>query len=267
MGRAYHYRWLLLKAKKSTSTIQVVSGLELVILAIAAVGTAALTAVAGAGGGLILLIVILQFVDPLVAIPAHGVIQLVSNGTRAATLRADVDHALLRPYVLPLLPFAALGYLIADSIPRESGRALVGVFALVAVWWPAATAWLAPRPGGGSRFALVGALAGITNPTIGAPGPLLAPAFRAATSDHVGFVATFSVAQVLNHSAKIIVFAVAGFAWAEHLPMIVVGAVGVAAGTRVGTRFLRRADPDFLTIVFRIAVTAGAIRLLVAGIV
>ncbi len=240
---------------------------ELIVLAIAAVVTAGVTAVAGAGGGLILLIVILQFVDPLVAIPAHGVIQLFSNGTRAITLRDDVDASLLRPYVLPLLPFAALGFLIADAIPRSGGRALVGAFALLAVWWPSATAWLAPRPGGGSRFALVGAVAGLTNPTIGAPGPLLAPAFRAATTDHVRFVATFSVAQVLNHTAKIIVFAVAGFAWGEYWPMIVVGALGVILGTRLGTRFLRRADPDMLTILFKVAVTAGALRLLIGWVV
>ena len=52
-----------------TSTIQVVSEVELLILLLVAVATSAITAVVGAGGGLILLIVILQFVDPLVAVP------------------------------------------------------------------------------------------------------------------------------------------------------------------------------------------------------
>ena len=45
-----------------TSTIQVVSEVELLILLGVAVVTSAVTAVVGAGGGLILLIVILQFV-------------------------------------------------------------------------------------------------------------------------------------------------------------------------------------------------------------
>ena len=78
------------------------TGVELVVLGVAALATAALTAVAGAGGGMVLLIVILQFVDPLVAIPAHGVIQLFSNGTRAVTLRADVDRTLLAPFIMVL---------------------------------------------------------------------------------------------------------------------------------------------------------------------
>ena len=237
---------------------------ELVVIAVAAVTTAGLTAVAGAGGGLILLIVLLQFTPPEVAIPIHGVIQLTSNGTRAVTLRAEAKPRLLGWYLLPLLPFAAIGFLVADALPRDGARAVVGVFALVAVWWPAATRWLAPRPGGGRRFALVGAVAGFTNPTIGAPGPLLAPAFKAATGSHVAFVATFALAQVANHSAKILVFGIGGFAWGEHLPVAVVGTVGVFVGTRLGTRFLRRLDPDRLTMVYRAAVTLGALRLVVA---
>ena len=55
------------------------SEVELLVVAVAAVLTAALTAVAGAGGGVVLLVVMLQFVDPAVAIPAHGVVQLVSQ--------------------------------------------------------------------------------------------------------------------------------------------------------------------------------------------
>ncbi len=228
----------------------------------AAVVTAAITAVAGAGGGLILLITILQFVDPLVAIPAHGVIQLASNGTRAATLRDKVDASVLRWYVVPLLPAIGIGFLIADAIPRDGGRALIGVFALVAVWWPAATNWLAPRPGGGKRFALVGVVAGVTNPPIGAVGPLIAPAFKTATRDHITFVATFAVAQVMNHTAKILVFGIAGFAFREHTPMILVGVVGVIVGTRVGAKLLHRAKPGMLNWLFKGAVTLGAARLI-----
>jgi uncharacterized protein len=144
------------------------SEVELVIIAIAAVLTAALTAVAGAGGGVVLLVIMLQFVDPVVAIPAHGVVQLVSNGTRTITMREDAQTSLLRWYLPFLLPATIVGYFIAEGIPRETGRAVVGVFALLAVWWPAATAWLAPSAGGVRRLSLVGAVAGLLNPTIGA---------------------------------------------------------------------------------------------------
>ncbi len=238
------------------------SEVELLILLVAALATSALTAVAGAGGGMILLIVVLQFVDPLVAVPVHAVIQLFSNSTRAITLRDEADWGVLRPYLVPVLPLTVVGYLIAEGIPEAGGRAVIGGFALVAVWWPAATRWLAPTPGRGNRFALVGVLNGILQPTIGATGPLLAPAFRAATAGHVEFVSTFAFAQVFNHLAKILVFGIAGLAWSEHGPMMAIGVVGVVVGTRVGSRWLRRLDPDTLTVVFRLAVTAGAVRLI-----
>jgi uncharacterized membrane protein YfcA len=243
-----------------------VSGLELVIVGIVAVATSALTAMAGAGGGLILLIVLLQFLAPEIAIPLHGVIQLVSNGSRAATLRAHVETRLLGWYVIPLVPFAIVGFLLVDAVPGDATRAAIGVFALMATWWPAATAWLAPRASGDvRRFMWVGAVAGVTNPTLGAPGPLLAPAFRAATRSHIAMVATFAVSQVLNHSVKVIVFAIAGLAWSEHYGVLVVAGAGVIVGTLMGARMLGRASPATLSWLFRVAVTAGAARLLLSS--
>lgn len=239
--------------------------MELVLVGVAAVGTAVLTALAGAGGGLVLLIVLLQFVEPAVAIPAHGIVQFLSNGTRAMALRERVEPAVLRWYLVPLVPAMVVGFLIADAVPLDASRAVIGVFALLAVWWPAATAWLAPRAEGTRRMAAVGVVAGITNPTIGAPGPLLSPAFRSATTDHPRFVATFSVAQVANHAVKVAIFALAGFAWSDHLPMIAVAGAGVVAGTRVGVRFLDRADPEVLGRLFQVVVTIGAVRLVGAA--
>lgn len=243
------------------------TGVEFVVLGVAALATAALTAVAGAGGGMILLIVILQFVDPLIAVPVHGAIQLFGNGTRAITLRRDVDRSLMLPYLVPLVPFMVIGYLIADAVPRSGGRTLIGIFALIGVWWPAATAWLAPEPGRGSRFGIVGVVSGVLNPTVGAAGPLIAPAFRTATRDHVAFVGTFAVSQVMSHVTKVVVFVVAGFAWREHLDLIAVGAVGVIVGTRLGARWLHRLDPVMLDRLFKVVVTVGAARLLFASFV
>ncbi len=241
------------------------SEIELVIVAAAAIATAALTAVVGAGGGVVLLVVILQFVDPIVAIPVHGVVQLVSNGTRALTLRGNAETRLLRWYLPLLVPATVVGFLIADAMPRDVGRAVIGGFAIVAVCWPGATSWLTSRPGRERWFAFVGAMAGLVNPTIGAPGPLLAPAFRIATRDHVAFVATFSLVQVINHFVKVAVFAAAGFAWLANVSLMTTAAVGVVVGTRIGAHYLRRWDPIVLGRVFQIVVTAGATRLLLTS--
>ena len=50
---------------------------------LAAFATSILSAVVGMAGGITLLAVMLLFLEPLAAIPLHGVIQLVSNSSRA----------------------------------------------------------------------------------------------------------------------------------------------------------------------------------------
>lgn len=243
------------------------SGLELVVIAVAAVATSALTAVAGAGGGLMLLLVVLQFVEPSIAVPVFGVVQLVSNGTRAITLRADVELAPLRWFVLPLVPAALLGLLVANATPENTVRAVIGAFALVAVWVPAATGWLAPAGGAPHRFLAVGGVAGVATVVVGAPGPLLAPAFRTATSSHVAFVATFAVVGVCSHVAKLTAFALDGFGWSDHLMLMAIAATGVVVGTRLGARVVRGLDPAPAQRLFEVAVTIGAIRLLLSPVV
>lgn len=237
------------------------------MVGLAAAATSALSGVAGAGGGVVLLLVLTLVVDPAVAIPVHGLVQIMANGTRAVSLGRRVRTDLIGWYVLALVPFAVVGLALADRLPRDPGRLLIGVFALVAVWWPAATSWLG-RAGGGRRFMVVGAVAGVLNPTIGAPGPLLAPAFRAATGDHRQFVATFASAQILGHLSKVVGFSVLGVAWVREVGLVAVAVVGVVAGTLVGTRWLLpRLAPEPATRLFRVVVTATAARLVVGALV
>ena len=63
---------------------------ELVALGATVFVTAVLSGVLGMAGGIALLGVLLVYLPPLVAIPLHGVIQLVSNGSRVIVQR---EHA------------------------------------------------------------------------------------------------------------------------------------------------------------------------------
>ncbi|MDH3212584.1 MAG: hypothetical protein OEM05_08875, partial [Myxococcales bacterium] len=67
---------------------------ELSVLCAAALATSVLSAIVGMAGGITLLSVMLLFLEPLVAIPLHGVIQLVSNATRTAIQRRHVDRGI-----------------------------------------------------------------------------------------------------------------------------------------------------------------------------
>ena len=111
-------------------------GLELAILGLAALLTSMLSAIVGMAGGITLLAVMLLFLEPLVAIPLHGVIQLVSNGSRSWIQRDHVERSIVWHYALPLLPMGILGLAVAESLPPAATRAMIGVFVLLATWLP-----------------------------------------------------------------------------------------------------------------------------------
>ena len=98
------------------------------VLFTAALATSILSAIVGMAGGITLLAVMLLFLEPLVAIPLHGVVQLVSNGSRTWFQRHHVSWGILGRYSLLLLPMGFLGLVVARELPPDGLRAAIGVF-------------------------------------------------------------------------------------------------------------------------------------------
>ena len=67
----------------------------IIVLGAVAFGTAMLSAIVGMAGGMILLGTMLIFLDPMIVIPVHGAIQLVSNGSRAFVQRQHLAWPLI----------------------------------------------------------------------------------------------------------------------------------------------------------------------------
>ncbi|MEC9338055.1 MAG: sulfite exporter TauE/SafE family protein [Actinomycetota bacterium] len=246
---------------------EVVSGAELLIVALAALLGSTITAIAGLGGGILLLSVLLQFLDPLEAIPVHAVIQLASNSSRALILRRDVDWGIVARFSLFLLPSGAIGLLVATAFPVNLGRIFIAVFALALVWWPQGLTKISSFLGGGRRsFVPLGAVAGFLNIPFGVTGPAIAPMFRRELPVRTAMVATFAMAQTFGHLAKIVLFAGDGFAYGNQLSLMVVGAASVVAGTWFGTRVLKRLSEVFFGHLFRIALTLITLRVLLVAV-
>lgn len=240
--------------------------MELVIIAFAAAATAVLSALAGLGGGIILLAVLAQFFAPVVAIPIHGSIQLVANGSRAFLLRGEIAwRAVLWSSVL-LFPASLLGVLVATSVPEDATRAALGVFALVITWRPSLLRWRGTEQMPERALIGVGAASGFINTTVGASGPVTSPFFRAVTVGHSAFVATAAASQVIAHISKVGAFLIDGFPIGDHIGTIAVGAVSVTVGSWIGTRLLGRVEERYLGWIFRAVLTALAARLIVTAL-
>jgi uncharacterized membrane protein YfcA len=240
--------------------------MELLIIAFAAAATAVLSALAGLGGGIILLAVLAQFFAPVVAIPIHGGIQLVANGSRAFLLRGEISwRAVLWASVL-LFPASLLGVMVATAVPEDTTRAALGVLALVITWRPSLLRWRGDRMPEPALIG-VGAASGFINTTVGASGPVTSPFFRAVTVGHAAFVATAAASQVVAHISKVAAFLIDGFVIGDHVATIAVGAASVTVGSWIGTRFLGRIDDRYLGWVFKAVLTTLAVRLIATALV
>ncbi len=239
-------------------------GLTLLV-GLAALLTSALTAVLGFGGGIVLLALLLLVVEPVVAIPLHAAVQVVSNGTRTLVRRADVDWTIVARFSLLLLPAGALVLPVVTSAPERLLRVAIGVTVLAATWLPERAGRPLPRPTTPVWVAAGAAIGGL-NVALGATGPLQAPLFRAGTDTRLAFVGTFAASQTLGHLAKIALFGIAGFAPTEHLAPIAVGIAGVVAGTHLGSSLLDRMPEARFRRLYLTAITAVCLYVMIDGL-
>jgi len=224
--------------------------------------TAVLSGVLGMAGGIALLGVLLVYLPPLVAIPLHGVIQLVSNGSRAIVQREHARFDWIGWYTLPLIPAGLLGLRVAQALPETLVEAAIGVVVLAATWLPSrrsggATTARRPR----ARFFTLGAATGFLNMVLGAIGPMIDPFFLGLGLSRQGIVGTKAACQTIGHAVKVGLFGVAGFAFAEHAPLLALGSVCAVAGTWLGSRLLDRLSEESFLWLYRAVLTGLALRL------
>jgi uncharacterized membrane protein YfcA len=239
--------------------------LDLSILCAVAVLTATLSAIIGMAGGITLLSVMLLFFEPLVAIPLHGVIQLVSNSSRSIAQRSHIDWGILWRFSAMLLPMGFLGLALAESLPPTVARALIGAFVLLATWRPK---WLLigahpERSDVHRRFFTLGGIVGVLNFTVGAAGPLIAPFFLQIGLTRQALIGTKAACQTAGHLTKIAVFGLAGFAFADYAIELALLSLCVIAGTWIGSRLLESVTEAWFTWLYKTVLTLIAIRLVV----
>src|SRR5262245_31853522 len=225
--------------------------------------TAVLSGVLGMAGGIALLGVLLVYLPPLVAIPLHGVIQLVSNGARTIVQREHARFDWIAWYSLPLIPAGLVGLRVAKALPETWVEAAIGAVVLVATWLPGrrgAGAVTVRRPR--ARFFTLGFVTGFLNMVLGAIGPLIDPFFLGLGLTRQALVGTKAACQAIGHAVKVLLFGFAGFAFAEHAPLLALGSLCAIAGTWVGSRLLDQMSEESFLWLYRSVLTGLALRLL-----
>lgn len=229
---------------------------ELILLGVFSTLTSLLTAVAGLGGGMLLLALMAQLFAPAILIPLHGVAQFFSNANRGYIHRARLEWKYLKPFAFGSLIGAFAFVPLVVFVNPKVGALAVGVFILVVTWLPK---WLNV-----SRLhpMLSGGIVSGLGVLFGATGPLAMSAHPKENWSKEQIVGNHGAAMAFQHGVKVIAYLVAGVALHDYLPHILMLFFGAWLGTFIGTRLLKKLTDDRFKTVLKWVLTALAIRLI-----
>lgn len=229
----------------------------LFLLAASAV-TSMLTAVLGAGGGVLLLVLMASWMPAAAIIPVHGMIQLGSNSGRAVLTRAHIDWKVIAAFAPGVLVGAALGAWLLVDLPAHVWQLAIALFVLYLCWGPK----LPKTSFGPAGIFLAASITSFVSLFVGATGPLVAAFVKQIHQNRFKTVATFATAMTLQHAPKALVFGVAGFVFSDWLLFILAMIACGFVGTWLGLRLLKTITNRWFSLAFNLVLTLLALRLL-----
>lgn len=232
-------------------------GVALFLLLASAI-TSMLTAVLGAGGGVLLLVLMASWMPPAAIIPVHGVIQLGSNTGRAVLTRHHIDWKVIAVFAPGVIAGAALGAWLLVDLPAHLWQLSIALFVLYLCWGPK----LPKASFGPVGIFLASAVTSFVSLFVGATGPLVAAFIKQIHRDRFKTVATFAAAMTLQHAPKALVFGVAGFVFSDWLLFILAMIACGFTGTWLGLHVLKSITNRWFSLAFNLVLTLLALRLL-----
>jgi uncharacterized protein len=226
------------------------------VAALATFGLAWLSAVAGFGGGVLLLPVFTALFGLRTAVPTLTLTQLASNGSRVWLNRHHLQWPIVGRFALGAVPFALAGGLLLATAPLAPLRRVLGVFLLAVVAWRR----LAPKPPKPSprAFVAVGAASGFGSALLGSVGPLTAPFFLAYGLVRDAYIGTEAACALVMHVTKLVAYGAGSLLGPGVLVLGLVLTPATLAGAWLGKRTVDRiSDRVFVVLVETGLVVAG----------
>ena len=240
--------------------------MSLITAALVAVGflTAALSGVAGIGGGTILIGVLYALgLAPTVAVPLHAAVQFVSNLSRTI---AYLKHVEWRAAGWFLLTAAPLPFLVAPFVAAANVNFVLLLLAgLILVS-------LVPTKDGGEplkpvpSFLLAGFLNGTLGMFVSATGLFIGRLFLRPEWSKETVIATLAMTQTLGHLLRVLGYATVGFAVSERLDLLVPLVLAVIAGTFAGKLLNKHLDEARFRALFKAILAVLSLKLIYDGV-
>lgn len=230
-----------------------------IILFIASILTAVISAIIGMGGGVLLLSIMTFFLNANSLIPIHGVVQLISNSTRVFYLKDHVKWDYFKYFIIGLPVGAAVSTLLLKNIfQKEYIYLLLSFIIFYAVFKPKKLPeFKVPK----KYWVLIGLLTGFMAILVGAVGPMLAIFFIRDDFEKEEIVSSKAMMQLSAHLIKIPAFLYLDFDYMGSIVLISIMGVGVIIGTKVGVNILKKVDKDLFKKLFKSVLFIAGIRI------
>ena len=170
------------------------------IIGAAVIVTSMISGVFGMAGGLILMLILGQFLSVPAAMILHGVTQFFSNGWRAIIWRQWIDWRIIGLYTLGALPALVVPLVLAYVPSKPTMLILLGLTPYVSLAVP--QAWTLDATKSAHAVTCGFVVAGLQL-IAGVAGPLLDTFFVRSALDRRAVVATKAATQALSHTLKV----------------------------------------------------------------
>ncbi len=228
--------------------------------------TAIITAVSGAGGGVLLLGLMGLVLPGTAVIPLHGAVMFLQNGLRGALLFKYVDWRFVGIAGVGSLLGALLAGPVAVNLNDNAMQLLLGLGLLYLIWAPKPKKPLSipvlNKLGADARTAIMAVLISIITILIGAAGVLFSAIRRRGGLAKEAVLADQSYIMLCQHILKMLVFGLAGFAFGPYLPLIVPMVCMGLLGTFVGVVMMKKISSEVFDTIFKAVITLLAIAML-----
>ncbi len=229
-----------------------------IFLLLASTIASMITASLGAGGGVLLLVLMALWLPPAAIIPVHGLIQLGSNAGRMTLTWKHIDWRVIAWFAPGVLLGALLGAWLLIELPAYLWQLTIAGFVLYLCWGPAL-----PTAALGNRGVLLAStLTSFISLFVGASGPLVAAFIKQIHRQRFITVATFATAMTLQHAPKALIFGLAGFVFYDWLAFIAAMIAFGFVGTWLGLHLLKKLSNQNFLRIFNVLLTLLALRLL-----
>lgn len=238
---------------------------QFLILIGAALAASTVAAVAGTGGGILLLPVMVIIFGVRDAVPMYAVAQLIGNLSRVVLNRREVRLRVVMWFVLGAVPMAVVGAMVFARAPEAVLMRLLGAFLLLSI---IGRRLLAARLAGGFSprwFMPIGAVFAFISALVGSAGPFLAPFFLAFGLVRGAYIGTEALGTVIMHITKLLTYGQAGVLSGRALALgLALGPVMIL-GSFLGKRIVDRLSPAAFILIVEFAVAGLGVWFLVRG--